>query len=249
MTLPFDLTPMAALFMGAVFLVASLVRGYSGFGYSAMVVTASALVTNPLNFVAVVVALETAMSLQALRGIGRDIDWRRVGLLTGGAVVGLPLGLWVLTGLSENAVRAVIASVVLLMCAILLTGWRLPREMRGTGVNFGFGMLSGLANAPGMGGMPLIPFFAAQPMAPAVFRATLIAYFPILDLYSAPLYWAAGLVSWDTLWASALAMPITLLGNWLGGRHFFSTDPQNFRRFAIALLAALALAGLLKAVI
>jgi uncharacterized protein len=39
------------------------------------------------------------------------------------------------------------------------------------------------------------------------------------------------------------------VGNWLGGRHFFGTDPQEFRRFAIVLLAGLALLGLGKALI
>ncbi len=57
--------------MAAATLVAAFVRGYSGFGYSALVIAASSLVTNPLNFVAVVVLLEFAMSLQAWRGAGR----------------------------------------------------------------------------------------------------------------------------------------------------------------------------------
>ena len=108
---------------------------------------------------------------------------------------------------------------------------------------------SGLANAPGMGGLPIAAFFAAQPIQATVFRATLIAYFPLLDLYSAPLYWYAGLVSWDTLWASLIALPLTFLGNWMGSRHFLNTDPQDFRRFAIVLLAMLATLGLGKALI
>ncbi len=246
--MPFDLGPAALIWMGVAILVAAFVRGYSGFGYSAMVIAASSLVTNPLNFVAVVVILETVMSLQAARGAGPDIDWRRVGWLMAGAAVGLPLGLWILTGSSEDTARAVIAGYVLLMCGVLLAGWRLAAEVRGTG-NVLAGLVSGLANAPGMGGLPIAAFFAAQPMRPAVFRATLIAYFPLLDLYSAPLYWLAGLVSWDTLWAALMALPITALGNWLGSRHFLTTDPQDFRRFAIVLLAALAAASLIKAVI
>jgi uncharacterized membrane protein YfcA len=54
-------------------------------------------------------------------------------------------------------------------------------------------------------------------------------------------------VTWDTLWAALFALPLTLLGNWLGGRHFFGTDPQEFRRFAILLLAVLAALGLIRA--
>ena len=248
MTLPFDIGLWGALWMGAAVLVAAFVRGYSGFGYSAMVIAASSLVTNPLNFVAVVVIAETAMTLQAWKGVGPEVDWRRVKWLLLGAIVGLPLGLWALTAISEDAARAVISGYVLVMCLVLLAGWRLAREV-GAGGTLATGLVSGLANAPGMGGLPVAAFFAAQPMAAATFRATLVAYFPILDLYSAPLYFLHGLVSWDTLWASLWVLPLTFLGNLLGGRHFFNTDPQDFRRFAIILLAGLAALGLAKALL
>ena len=246
--MPFDLGPLALVWLAVACLVAGFVRGYSGFGFSALLIAASSLVTNPLNFVAVVVILETVMSLQAAKGAGPDVDWRRVGWLLGGAAIGLPIGLWILTGVSEDTARAVVSGYVLVMCAVLLAGWRLQAEVRGA-ANGVAGVVSGLANAPGMGGLPIAAFFAAQPMQAAVFRATLIAYFPLLDLYSAPLYWYAGLVSWDTIWASLWLLPITLGANWLGGRHFFGTDPQDFRRFAIVLLAGLALLGLGKALI
>lgn len=246
--MPFDLSLVGTVWMGVAVLIAAFIRGYSGFGYSAMVIAASSLVMNPLHMVAVVVILETAMSVQAARGISADVDWRRVGFLLAGAAVGLPLGLWLLTGISEDAARAVISGYVLVMCFVLLAGWKLAGEARGI-CNLGMGVVSGLANAPGMGGLPIAAFFAAQPMRAAVFRATLIAYFPLLDLYSAPLYWWHGLVTWDTVWASLTALPLTFLGNWLGSRHFLNTDPQDFRRFAILLLAGLAGLGLLKAVL
>ena len=248
MTLPFEMGVGAAAYMAVAILLSAFVRGYSGFGFSALVISASGLVTNPLHFVAVVVLCEALMSVQAWRGIGAFVDWRRVWLLLAGAAVGMPLGLWALTSISEDAARAVISGYVLLMCAILLAGWQLRREVRGPG-NFLAGIASGLANAPGMGGLPVVAFFAAQTMQANVFRATLVAYFPLLDIYSAPLYFYSGLVSWDTLWASLLALPMVFLGNWLGSRHFLNTDPQDFRKFAIGLLALLATLGLLKSVL
>jgi uncharacterized membrane protein YfcA len=246
--MPFDLGIGAGLWMAVAVLVAALVRGYCGFGYSAMVISASSLVTNPLNFVAVVVIAEALMSAQSWSGLSHEVDWRRVGWLLAGAAIGMPVGLWALSFVSEDGARAVVSVYVLTMCLILMAGIRLKSEVGGAG-NFGTGVLSGLANAPGMGGLPVAAFFAAQPMAPAVFRATLVAYFPILDILSAPLYWMAGLVTLDTFWASLFVLPLTLIGNWLGGRHFFRTDPQDFRRFAIILLAGLAGLGLLRAVI
>jgi uncharacterized membrane protein YfcA len=241
----FGLDPGAMVWMAVAILVAAFIRGYSGFGYSAIVIAAAGIVANPLNFVATVVILESAMSLQAMRGIGRAIDWRRVWLMLAGAALGLPLGLWALTGVSEATARALISAYILVMCGVLLAGWRLGHEVRGSG-NLLAGLVSGVANAPGMGGLPVAAFFAAQPMAAATFRATLIAYFPLLDLYSAPLYWWHGLVGWHTLWTALAALPLTFLGNWLGSRHFLKTDPGDFRRFAILLLAALASLGLVR---
>lgn len=244
----FDLSPLGLLWMGCAILVAGFVRGYSGFGFSALVIAASGLVMNPLHFVAVVVVWETLMTLQAWGGLGRDVDWRRVGALTAGAVIGLPLGLYALGSISESAAKAVISGYVLVMCLVLLAGWRLRSEV-GTRPTFGIGILSGLANAPGMGGLPVAAFFAAQPMAPAVFRATLAAYFPILDLYSAPLYWWHGMVTWETGKAALIGLPLVFLSNWAGSRHFLTTDPKDFRRFAITLLGLLAALGLLKALV
>ncbi len=249
MTLPFDLGWMGAVYMAVAILISAFVRGYSGFGFSALVISASALVTNPLNFVAVVVICEAMMSAQAWRGAGPNVDWRRVSYLMMGAAAGMPLGLWALTSISDDTARAVISGYVLLMCLILLGGWQFGRELRGAPANLIAGVASGLANAPGMGGLPVVAFFAAQTMEASVFRATLVAYFPVLDIFSAPLYFLSGMVSWDTLWASLFALPMVFLGNWLGSRHFFSTDPQDFRRFAIILLGGLAILGLVKSVI
>ena len=246
--IPFDLSPVGLGWMAVTILVAGFVRGYSGFGFSALTIASSALVTNPLHFVAVVVLWETVMTLQALSGIWKDVDWRRVGLLLVGAMVGMPLGIWALTSISEDAARGVISAYVLTMSLILLAGWKL-RGTVGPLANLGAGLVSGLANAPGMGGLPVAAFFAAQAMSPAVFRATLVAYFPLLDLYSAPIYWWGGMVTWDTLWIGLIGLPLVVLSNWLGSRHVLRTEPQDFRRFAILLLAGLAALGLLKSVL
>ena len=126
--------------------------------------------------------------------------------------------------------------------------WTLQRD-QGSVAHTAVGGFAGLANAVGMAGLPVATYFTAQGMNAAVFRATLIAYFAILDIFTAPVMWWHGLVTWDTAWAVLLSLPIIGLGIWAGGRHFLRTDPQDFRVFAIGLLAVLAGFGLLKAVV
>ncbi len=248
MTLPFDLSVGAAVFMAVAFAAAAFVRGYSGFGFSALVVTAGSLVTNPLYFVAVVMFCEFTMTFQQWRGVWRDVDWRRVTALMIGALVGVPVGLWVITQVPVDTARAVVAGYVLVMCGVLSFGWRIRRSM-GFGADTGVGTFAGLANAVGMAGLPVATYFTAQGMGAATFRATLIAYFAILDAFTAPLMWWHGLVTWDTAIVVLASLPIIAIGIWAGGRHFLNTDPQDFRRFAILLLATLAGLGLIKAVV
>jgi uncharacterized membrane protein YfcA len=165
-----------------------------------------------------------------------------------GALVGVPLGLWALTGIGPDAARVVISVYVLAMCAALLADRTIPREA-GRPAHVAAGLISGMANAAGMGGLPVAVFFAAQPIAAAVFRATLIAYFAALDIWTLPLMWGNGLVSRDTFVVTLAALPLIGLGTWAGGRHFLNTDPQDFRKFAILLLAGLAFLGLLRTVL
>lgn len=89
-------------------------------------------------------------------------------------------------------------------------------------------------------------FFAAQTMPAATFRATLIAYFTPLDLWTLPLMAWAGMITRDTCVATALGLPLMVAGVALGSRRFLNANPQGFRRFAIGLLAVLALLGLLR---
>ncbi len=245
--MPYDMSVGAVGFMALAFFVAAFVRGYSGFGFSALVVASSGLVTNPLNFVAVVMICEFLMTFQQWRGVWRQVSWWRVVTLMAGALVGVPLGLWALTGIGVEAARAVISVYVLVMCGCLLAGWTMKAEA-GRGAHVGAGVVSGMANAAGMGGLPVAVFFAAQPIVAAVFRATLIAYFAALDLWTLPIMWGHGLVTRDTFVVSVVALPVIGLGVWMGGRHFLHTDPQDFRRFSILLLAGLAALGLLKSV-
>jgi uncharacterized protein len=244
---PFDLGSGGLVWMGVAVFVAAFVRGYSGFGSAALIISSSSLVTNPLNFVVVVTILDFLMTFQQWRGVRGHVDWGRILPLMAGALVGVPLGLWLLTGIGVDAARAVISIYVLVMCMILLRGWTMQRTA-GRAAHAATGLVSGMANAAGAGGLPVAVFFAAQPIAAAAFRATLIAYFFALDLYTAPLLWTHGLVTWDSMRATAMALPLMIFGIWLGGRHFFRAEPQEFRKFAILLLAVLALLGLVRSV-
>lgn len=242
--LPFDLGPGAMAWLMAVCLVAGYVRGYSGFGFAAIIVTGAGLVADPMRLVPVVILTDLLLTGQQVRSIRGAVEWRRVAGLFVGCLIGVPLSVWALAAVGIDAARAAISVFVLAMCALMAAGWRL--QPQGDGANLGVGLVSGLANGAAVGGLPVAAFFTAQGLPAAAFRATVIAYFCALDLWTLPVMAQAGLVTGQTLLAAAWLFPAMSLGVWAGGRRFIAAPPEDFRRFAILLMAALALAGLLR---
>ncbi len=85
-------TTPAVIVMVAGLLVASFARGYSGFGFSAILVASWSLVAPPSLPVAVAVMFEVSASIMQAASVWRDVDWRRIGLLLAGALVCSPFG-------------------------------------------------------------------------------------------------------------------------------------------------------------
>ena len=243
--MPFDLGPGTAAALAIALLGAAYVRGYSGFGFSAIFIAFAALVTNPLPLIPVVFACEVLMTVFQARQIRGHVDWRRVLWMLAGAAVALPFSVTVILSVGEQTARVTISALILIMSLVLLTGWTLKTRIGPVG-HGGVGVLSGMCNSAGIGGLPVAAFMSAQPIEAAIFRATMIVYLTGLDMITLPLLWAGGLVTWDTAIAVGLAFPILGLGIWLGSRQFLSASPSTFRRFAVMLLLALAVLGLLR---
>lgn len=246
MELPFALLPAQGAFLAAALFVAAFIRGYSGFGFSAIFIILAALVTNPIPLIPVVFACEIAMTAFQARGIGADIDWRRVIPLGLGAALATVPAVHVMARLDEGQARLAVSALVLVLSLVLLGGWKLSRPLRGPG-HFGAGLVAGMANSAGVGGLPTAAFLAAQPMRATAFRATLIAFLTALDLMALPVMAANGLVGPDTGLGAAIAFPILGLGIWAGTRRFAAASGAQFRRAVVTLLAGLALLNILRA--
>jgi len=186
--------------------------------------------------------LMTVFQAREIRG---HIDWRRVLWLLLGAAIALPFSVSVILSVGADTARIAISAIIFVMSLILLTGWTLKTRIGPLG-HGGVGIISGACNSAGIGGLPVAAFMSAQPMQAAVFRATMIVYLTGLDMITMPLLWAGGLVTWDTAIGVAMAFPLLGVGVWLGGRQFLSASPSTFRRFAVMLLLALSVLGLLR---
>lgn len=238
--------PVIAVALAVIFL-AAIVRGYSGFGFSLLTITALSLVLPPAQVIPAIFLLEVAASLHLLPSIRKDVHWRSLVPLMVGAVVGTPIGVYALANFPQAPMTLALACFVLLATALLWRGFTL-RHMPSTPLTLAAGTATGLANgAFGIGGPPVVLFYFASPAGNVAGRASLIAYFLFTDLVGLFFLAREGLVTTQSGLLALAFLPALVAGIWLGSRSFKSADPRRFRRIVLAVLAVLALITAAKA--
>ncbi len=236
---------------------AGIVRGFAGFGFSALSVAGLALLVSPAKVVPAIFVLEVLASISLLRSAARDIDWQWLSWLIAGNLLCLPLGIVLLAWLPETPLRLLIGALLLLAAGLLGSGFSLALAPS-AGVRLGVGMASGFVNGvAAIGGIAVAVMLSTSQIAPAVMRATLIALFLFTDLYalacSALVSIGTGaptaLLGADTVrWALWLA-PAMLAGIWFGQHSFAGVSPAQFRRHVLNLLMLTAAISVLRALL
>lgn len=227
--------------LGSLFVfLAAIVRGYSGFGFSLLVITSLSLLLPPQTFIPAVFMLEIAASLHLLPGIWKDIHWRSLAPLIIGCVIGTPLGVWLLANVPAPPMQIALAVFVLVVTLLMWRGFVL-KSMPGRAASGGVGIASGLFNgAFGIGGPPVILFYFASPAGNVAGRASLIAFFLMTDLIGLAFMSREALIGWNSVTLALIFLPALVIGIWVGARSFKSADPQVFRKWVLVLLAGLA---------
>lgn len=229
----------------AVFLLASAVQAVTGFGFALVAVPLLALTLDPVPAVAATNILSVAISL-VVAGADRDhVRWRQAWWVSIAGIVAMPLGLLLITEVSERLLTAVIAVVLLASTALVAFGARLPA---GRGTDVGVGVVSGaLLTSTGMNGPPVVVAFQAEGLAPRPFRGTLSTVFVIQGVAGVALMALVGQVAVEALWAALVGLPMVWLGWVVGNRVFRGLDPEPFRRIVLAMLVVTAVVALASA--
>lgn len=226
--------------------LAAIVRGYSGFGFSLLSITALSLLFAPAQVIPAIFMLEIAASIHMLPGLWRDIHWNSVLPLIVGTAIGTPFGVYALAHVPVPPMQVALACFVLVATVLLWRGFAL-KAMPNRAATVGIGAAAGVANgAFGIGGPPVILFYFASPAGNAVGRASLVAYFMTTDLVGLGFLSREGLVTWAAVVKAAVFLPALIAGVWLGGKSFKTANPATFRKIVLAILAVLAVLTALK---
>lgn len=234
----------ALLLLVAAAFVASLARGFSGFGGALIFVPLASAAVGPQTAAPILLVIDGIAQLALLRNAWREANRREVGTMALGALVGIPLGVAILAYVDAAALRWGIAALVVAMLALLISGWRYrgrPTTPTTLGVGFSAGILSGAVQAAGP---PVVAYWLGGSGSVLTVRANIILFFFCTSVVAAVSYLASGLLGPDVLLLSALTAPGYALGMFLGTRAFGLASERMFRRICLALIAGAAVVSL-----
>lgn len=224
--------------------VAGLARGFSGFGSALIFMPLASMVAGAQIAAPLLLVIDFLTSLTLIPNAFRRADKRDVGIISLGALIGVPLGTLALAFGNPLAIRWAIAALIVAMLALLASGWRYPgRPTTAATVAVGgvAGFFGGLAQ---IGGPPVVMYWLRDTAVAAVTRANIILYFAVADIMIIVSYSIGGLWTSAILGLAAITGPLFALGLRLGSKLFGRASDTLFRRICYGLIALSALISL-----
>ena len=240
------LPPATAWLAVAACMLAGAIRGFAGFGLSALVVAILAPAVPPVELVPALWFLEMAASLALMRGGWADADRPAAVTLTVAAGLALPVGLGVSLALAPTVSKTAALLALVALAAAQLARLRLPALATRPGTaatGVAAGLVTGVAGA---GGMVIALYALARDLPARTMRGTLNIY-----LLGAGVLGLAAHVVVGTMTATAatrgIALAVPALAGVAIGRALFTPRWERYYKPAcLTLLIGLAAAGLAR---
>ncbi len=240
--------PVAWLMLAACF-AAGAIRGFAGFGLSALAMACLAAFIPPLELIPVFWFLEMSASLLLMRGGWADADRATALTLVVTAAIGLPLGLLATMALHVETSQTIALALLIALAVAQLSRLRLPALATRPGTaatGLGAGLITGLAGA---GGLFIALYTLARDLPARTMRGTLNIYMLGAGALGLVTHLTLGTMDETAATRGALLIFPTLAGVFLGRALFTPRFERYYKPVCLTLLIGLAAAGLLRQVL
>jgi len=232
----FELSLVEIYFLVFVVFIASIIRGFNGFGFSATCISGFSFILPALEIVPIILALEVVISIFMVPYIWSKIDWNFVFKLLLGISIGSPIGLYLLKYLSSDVTHLSVCILVIFFSFLLMKGYE-NKKIDNSYAKMFTGIISGTLNGlTTLGGMPVALFLLITSIQPAVIRGSLAALFFLTDIYAFLLSFFLGIVDMTTIYRVVPLIIILPLGVFIGDKFFVKSKEATYRKVVFYFL-------------
>ena len=229
--------------------IASIIRGFNGFGFSATCMSLLSFILPAIEIVPIILILEVMVSIFMFPYIWKNIDWIFVFQILIGISIGSPLGLYLLKFLSPDVTHLSICGIIIFFVILQLQGYS-NKKINILPIKFLAGGVSGLINGLGtLGGMPISLFLLITKVKPIVIRGSLAAIFFIADAYVLNLSFYVGIVEPLVFYRVIPLILVLPLGIFIGNKFFVKSREETYRKFVFYFLIIISIFGITKVLV
>lgn len=244
-----DLTLQEFLILTVIVLVAGVVRGFSGFALSALVMAMGVIILPPIALIPMLWWMEMTASLLMMKGGFADADKPTAFALVIGSSLGWPIGLYLTTSLPVETSKIIALSVIVILAMTQLAKIKLSflatkPGLYGTGILAG--IVSGLAN---VGGMVVALYVLASDAPARSMRGSLVVFLFLGSLVSFFVQLAFGVMDLSGVTRGLVFAVPTAIGVMIGLQLFVPKLERLYRPVCLGLLVGLAGLGLVRTAI
>ncbi len=231
------------------------VQGTIGFGAMLVAVGVGGQLMPLERLVPIGLLLSIPPNLLLIARDHRHVDRRLLfGRVLPAMALGVPVGVWLLGAAPDAAVRIAYGAFVAALAVREL--WRSRPGGSGAGAPLDTPRALGLLGVGGIvhgmfstGGPMVVTVVGRLGLDKRVFRATLLALWLTLGVWTATGHAIAGRLDAETAVRSAKLLPALAIGTWLGDRLHDRVDPARSARWVQGLLVAAGLSLIIRALL
>ena len=243
-----ELSLVEIYFVVFVVFIASIIRGFNGFGFSATCISGFSFILPAIEIVPIILALEVIISIFMVPYVWSKIDWGFVFKLLIGITIGSPIGLYLLKYLSSDVTHLTVCILVIFFSFLLMKGYENKKIDNGYAKMF-TGIISGTLNGlTTLGGMPVALFLLVTSIQPAVIRGSLAALFFLTDIYAFILSFLAGIADITSIYRILPLIIVLPIGVYIGDKFFTKSNEETYRKVVFYFLIFISIFGVFRVI-
>jgi uncharacterized membrane protein YfcA len=226
-------SPIWILILCAV-LFAAFIRGLAGFGFALVLAPVLLLILNPAAVVVINLFLSLLSNIVVIVHSHARIDFKRVLPIALSSLLGIPLGVWIISVVATSTLKIFIGAVIICFAVLVASGFRITftGERLSSGIA---GFFSGI-----------LLFMQSQNWPKEIIHPSLAGYFLFLGFCSLGALSLSGKVNAETIITAASLAPALLAGTGLGMIVFQRVNARFFRALSVAIVICAGLLGVIS---
>ena len=242
----FQLSLVEVYFIIFTVFIASIVRGFNGFGFSATCISGFSFIMPAIEIVPIILILEVMISIFMIPYIRNKIDWNFVIKILIGIIIGSPIGLFLLKYLPSELTHLLICIIIIFFSILLMNGYS-NTKINNNYAKISTGFIAGTVNGFSLlGGMPVALFLLVTKIKPVIIRGSLAELFFLTDTYAFVLSFFGGIVDMTTIYRTLPLIIILPIGVFIGDKFFVKSKEETYRKVVFYFLIFISIFGIFR---